>query len=215
MDWWHGFKGAAKRLDDIDLPTIGAMIGVGEDEIHAFMDVEAAGSGFDSQGRPKMLFEPHIFHRHLRGDRLTRAVNAGLAYRKWRPGNYPRDSYPRLEAAMALDETAALLSASWGLGQVLGENHKTLNYDTPQAMVAAFMEDEEAHLRGMVDFLIANNIDDDLRDHEWAVVARVYNGPGYKKNGYDRKLAAAFKRWQGIKDTPFDRTEPKSEHDNA
>ena len=25
------FKGAAKRLDDIDLPTLGARIGVGED----------------------------------------------------------------------------------------------------------------------------------------------------------------------------------------
>lgn len=26
------FKGAAKRLDDIDLPTLGARIGVGEDQ---------------------------------------------------------------------------------------------------------------------------------------------------------------------------------------
>lgn len=39
------FKGRAKRLDDVDLPRIGHQIGVGEDEIHAFMDVEAAGSG--------------------------------------------------------------------------------------------------------------------------------------------------------------------------
>ena len=57
MTKWNDFKGAAKRIEDTDLPRIGATIGVGEDELHAFMDVEAAGSGFDSAGRPKMLFE--------------------------------------------------------------------------------------------------------------------------------------------------------------
>ncbi|WP_245477717.1 MULTISPECIES: hypothetical protein [unclassified Mesorhizobium] len=46
------FKGAAKRITDLDIPRIGATIGVGEDEIHVFMDVEAAGSGFDRSGRP-------------------------------------------------------------------------------------------------------------------------------------------------------------------
>ena len=55
------FRGKAKRLDDIDLPRIGARIGVGEDEMHAILDVEAAGSGFDAQDRIKMLFEPHVF----------------------------------------------------------------------------------------------------------------------------------------------------------
>lgn len=57
MEIW---KGKAKRIEDIDLPRIGAMIGVGEDEIHAVLDVESAGSGFDSKGRVKMLFEPHV-----------------------------------------------------------------------------------------------------------------------------------------------------------
>ena len=65
MTSWNDFRGAAKRLDDIDLPRLGERIGVGEDEIHAFMDVEAAGSGFDKHGRPKMLFEPHVFYRNL------------------------------------------------------------------------------------------------------------------------------------------------------
>lgn len=201
---WNGFKGAAKRLDDIDLPRIGQRIGVGEDEIHAFMDVESAGFGFDSQGRPKMLFEPHVFYRHLTGDQRDRAVKEGLAYRRWGAHPYPHDSYPRLMQAAAIDEAAALKSASWGLGQVLGENYRMLGYESPQAMVMAFMDDEEAHLKGMVDFLIANHIDDDLRAHEWAVVARVYNGPGYRSHGYHTKLAAAFKKWRGIRDTPLE-----------
>jgi hypothetical protein len=40
MDW-AGFKGAAKRIEDVDLPRIGHMIGVGEDKIHAVLDVES------------------------------------------------------------------------------------------------------------------------------------------------------------------------------
>jgi len=200
---WNDFRGAARRLDDIDLPRIGATIGVGEDEIHAFMDVEASGAGFDKEGRPKMLFEPHVFYRNLAGARRQRAVEAGLAYPTWRAGNYPKDSYPRLARALAIDETAALKAASWGLGQILGENHRIVGYETPQAMVRAFMDDEERHLEAIVAFLIANRLDDDLKHHRWSVVARVYNGPGYRRNAYDTCMAAAYAKWAKIKDTPW------------
>lgn len=198
------FRGAAKRLDDIDLPKLGARIGVGEDEIHAFMEVEAAGSGFDSKGRPKMLFEPHVFYRNLSGEKRGRAIAAGLAYPKWGTQPYPKDSYPRLIKAMQIDEAAAIKSASWGAGQILAENHLLVGYPTPQAMVKAFMDDEEAHLEAMVNFLIAKGIADDLRAHRWSEVARVYNGPGYKKNAYDVKMAKAFAKWKAIRDTPYD-----------
>lgn len=201
MPNWNGFRGAAKRIDDADLPRIGAMIGVGEDELHAFMDVESAGSGFDRQGRPTMLFEPHVFYRNLSGDLRARAVAMGLAYPKWKPGAYPADSYPRLLKAVEIDERAALLAASWGSTQVLGENYKECGYSTPQALVRAFMDDEENHLLGTVKFIIATGIADDLRAHRWAKVARVYNGAGYSKNHYDTKMASAFAKWKRIKDT--------------
>lgn len=196
------FKGQAKRLDDIDLPLIGRQIGVGEDEIHALLDVESAGAGFDRQGRPKMLFEPHVFWRELGpGAKRDKAAEAGLAYPKWRR-NYPADSYPRLIEAMKIDEEAALRSASWGLAQIMGFNARTVGYATAKDMVLAFMEDEEAHLRAMVLFIVKNGLADHLRMHNWKAFARGYNGPGFAKNGYDRKLAQAFARWRKIKDTP-------------
>lgn len=197
------FIGQAKPLDDIDLPRIGWQIGVGEDEVHALMDVEAPGSGFDDVGRPKMLFEPHKFYWNLRGQQRVTACEQGLAYPKWGTKPYPKDSYPRLQRAMVINESAALKSASWGRGQVMGEHHAMLGYPSVQAMVLAFAADEEAHIQGMVDFIKANHIDDDLRAHRWAIVARVYNGPSYAKNQYDTRLAAAFAKWQRIRDTPF------------
>ncbi|AZN72245.1 DUF3380 domain-containing protein [Georhizobium profundi] len=203
MSDWNSFRGAARRLDDIDLPRIGHRIGVGEDELHAFMDVEAAGSGFDRQGRPKMLFEPHVFHRNLTPARRSKAVKAGLAYARWGEKLYPSDSYPRLVEAMAIDETAALKAASWGLGQILGENFAMVGYESPQDMVWAFMEDEEHHLEAIVDFLIGANLDDHLRNHRWEDLARGYNGPGYAKHNYHGRMAAAYAKWAKIADTPW------------
>ena len=203
VDRWNGFKGQAKRIEDDDLPRIARTIGVGEDELHAFMDVEAAGTGFDKQGRPKMLFEPHVFWRNLPKALRSTAQAQGLAYPKWRRGAYPNDSYPRLYAAMAIHEEAALKACSWGLSQILGENYRIAGYDTPEAMVRAFMDDEDNHLEATVLVLVSMGIDDDLRAHRWEVVARYWNGPGYREHGYHTRLAAAFARWQRIKDTPY------------
>jgi len=197
------YKGAAKRIDDVDLPRIGSQIGVGEDEIHAFMDVEASGSGFDAEGRVKMLFEPHIFWRQLgAGEKRNAAWSKGLAYEKWKAGAYPRDSYPRLIEAMKIDETAALKSASWGAGQIMGFNHIHAGYATPQAMVEAFAADEENHLQAMVNVIKAFGIDDDLRAHRWDVIERVYNGGGFG-GAYAAKMAKAYAEWQKIRDTPW------------
>lgn len=197
------FHGRAERIDDLDIPRIGSVIGVGEDEIHALMEVEAGGSGFDSRGRPKMLFEPHVFYRNLSGTERQQAVDEGLAYPKWRSGNYPSDSYPCLMQAYAINPEAALRSASWGRGQVLGENYALCNYASAHDMVQAMMDDEAAHIQAMIDFIVANNIDDDLRAHRWETVARVYNGPGYAVHNYHGRLEAAYRKWRGIKDTPW------------
>ncbi|MCA0947338.1 N-acetylmuramidase family protein [Salipiger pacificus] len=198
------FTGAAKPLEDIDLPRIGAQIGVGEDELHAVMDVEAKGTGFDSLGRVAMLFEPHVFYRELGpGAARDKAVGQGLAYKNWGARSYPSDSYPRLLAAIQIDEEAALRSASWGLGQMMGFNAQMVGFPTARVMVEAFAEDEEVQLRAMVDYIVAAGLDDELRRHDWAGFARGYNGPSYAFHGYDKKLRSAFLKWDAIPDTPI------------
>lgn len=200
---FNNFKGKAKRIDDIDLPRLGAKIGVGEDEIHAVLDVESAGTGFDSKGRPKMLFEPHIFYRELKdAGQRNRAVREGLAYKSWKR-NYPKDSYPRLERAMKINQTAALRSCSWGLGQIMGFNHSLAGFNSVEEMILAFMEDEDKHLEAMVDFIINAGLDDELRRHDWVGFARGYNGSSFAKNKYHIKLANAYAKWAKIKDTPY------------
>lgn len=196
------FKGRARRLDAWDFGRLGRLLQVGEDELRAVVEVECAGSGFDARGRPKMLFEPHVFWRELGEAKRRLAETQGLAYPRWGSRPYPADSYPRLALAMKVDRPAALRSASWGLGQVMGFNHRAAGYASAEEMVAAFCDDEERHLEAMVRFMQSENLDDDLRRHDWSGFARGYNGAGYAKHGYHTKLAAAFARWSRRPDTP-------------
>ncbi len=196
------FAGRAKRLEDIDLPRIGHEIGVGEDEIHAVMEVEAAGSGFDKMGRVKALYEPHIAWRQSKGETRDLLAKEGLAYPKWKR-DYPADSYPRILKAYEIAGDVALMSTSWGLGQIMGFNHAAAGYKTARAMVEDFADGEDNQLEAMIRFIVTNGLDDEIRRHDWAGFARGYNGAGYKANSYDTKLAAAFAKWQKIKDTPW------------
>lgn len=201
-----GFVGAATKLADLDLPRIGALISVGEDEIHAVIEVETKGGGFDKLKRPRILFEMHVFWRNLTPAKQKIAAAQGLAYAAWKPGNYGAESeqYPKLFRAMAIDETAALAACSWGLGQILGENFKAAGYASPQAMVSAFVASGEAEqLAAMVRFIKAKGLDKYLRARNWPKFAEGYNGAGYKANAYDTKLAAAYAKWAKIPDTPF------------
>lgn len=204
------FTGTGKRLSDIDLPRLGSDIDVGEDEIHAVLDVECRGKGFDTKGRPAMLFEPHIFYQQLKNaglkNELKQAVAQGLAYPRWRR-NYPKDSYPRLIKAMRIHREMALRSASWGLGQIMGFNCSMCGYSSAKAMVSDFKRGEDVQLEAMIRFIVSAGIDDELRRHDWRGFARIYNGPGYEKHGYHTRLANAFAKWSKIPDTEWKREE--------
>jgi len=207
------FVGKAKRLEDLDLPRLGHRLGVGEDHIHMFLEVETRGKGHDDQGRSIILFERHVFYRELKKlpdkSYLKRAVAAGIA--NPRAGGYGKFSsqYDKLSKALAIHETCALLSCSWGLGQVMGFNHLAAGYPTVQEMVLAFKDDEETQLEGAVNFILYNKIDDELRackpgePETCRAFASRYNGSGYRRNNYHVKLAESLLKWSRIKDTPW------------
>jgi len=51
---------------------------------------------------------------------------------------------------------------------------------------------EPEQLDAFVQFVKNAGLDDELRRLDWAGFARGYNGPAYKANHYDEKLAAAY-----------------------
>jgi len=145
--------------------------------------VETKGCGYLPDRRPVILFERHIFHKQTEG-----------AYGSPEPGGYlgGAKEFECLEEAMALAAHAALNSTSWGIGQVMGFNSKLAGFPSVEAMVEAMIAGEDAQLAAVANCLRANKLDRFLAAHQWEAFAMEYNGPNYKENNYDTKLAAAY-----------------------
>jgi hypothetical protein len=177
---------AKPKLSDADLCRNAKRIRTGVAEIKTFLAVETRNKGFDAQDRPLVLFERHHFHRLTRGkfDESHPDLSNKVA------GGYGTSAsqYGRFSRAFQLDPQAAMKATSWGLGQVMGFNHLVAGYPTVDEFVEAMKESEGKQLDASINFIIHNNLDDDLRDHSWASFAKGYNGSGYKKNQYDKKL---------------------------
>ena len=183
------FTGNPAPLTDADFERAAKAIGCTVAAIRAVAEVESRG-GFFADGRPKILYERHIFSRLT--NRKFDAAHPKIANPK--TGGYiggPAE-YDRLAEAIKLDRTAALKSASWGAFQIMGFNHKTAGFADVEAFVKAMVSGQGAQLDGFVKFIKSNGLDDELIRQDWAGFARGYNGKDYAKNKYDIKLAAAF-----------------------
>lgn len=198
MSEFRNFKGEALPLTDGDITTIAGYLGCHIAALRAVLAVESDGEGFGSDGRPRILNEPHIFYRELgAGAKRDKAVQAGLAYRKWGAKHYPRTQaarYDWLAKAMAIDEEAALKSCSWGLGQCMGFNYKLCGYASVQEFVRAMMHSAGAQLYAMARFIVSSGLQKHLRKLNWRGFAKGYNGSAYASHGYHTKLANSYAR---------------------
>lgn len=182
----------------------------------AIAEVESAGrTHWVVRGKemPAMRFEGHIFHKLLSGRERRAAVRQGLASPRSGRVKMPRSyagRYDLLARAMKIDEDAALQSASWGLGQVMGFNWKSLGFDNVQDLVAMAHQGAAGQVELMVRFIERNNLTKFVKAKNWAAFAKRYNGPGYRRNRYDTKMAAAYKRW---KKRPAGGTDTKGDDD--
>jgi hypothetical protein len=190
-------------LTDADYERAAKELNVEKAAIRAVAEVESAGSGFLPDGRPSILYEAHVFHRATMGKHASATDSKGkkLSSSKWDRTLYGATGawqHSRYEAARALNADAANKACSWGMFQILGDNHKACGFDTSQEFVdAMWTGGAPAHLDAFVKFLKANKLDAPLRAKDWKAFAKGYNGPAYAANQYDQKMAAAYKRAKG------------------
>lgn len=190
------FQGTALPLDMDGIEAATELLKVGVAELVAVGTVETRGFGYLRDRRPLILFERHIFSRET--NHQFDSTDPAISNPK--PGGYGPSGapqYDRLMRAIAFNRDAALRSASWGLGQVMGFNAQTAGFADAETMVVEMMDSENAQLLAMATFI--NNqpgAAKALRNHDWAGFARIYNGPNFAINKYDVKLAAAFQGFQ-------------------
>jgi hypothetical protein len=187
------FQGTAWALSSDGVAKVASDLSVHAAEIFTIMAVETRGCGYLSDRRPQILYERHKFHKHT--DR-KHSEHSDISHAK--AGGYSANGaleYVRLGRAVALHRTAALCSASWGLGQIMGENFASAGFKNVENMVEAMLRSEDEQLAAMAAFLKnKKGLLPALQAHDWATFACKYNGPKYAVNQYDVKLADHYKK---------------------
>jgi hypothetical protein len=163
--------------------------------IKAVAEVETKGSGFLADGRPTILFERHYFRRFTSGafDESNPVVSNKDAGGYGAGGD---NQYAKLDQAYALNQDAALKSASWGRFQIMGANYSQAGYSSVSEFVSSQLESADNHLDAFTTFIEKDKgLLNALRDKDWTKFARGYNGKDYWKNDYDSKMKAAYEKF--------------------
>lgn len=191
---------AAPAVTDVDIAGIALRLGCAPRQLRAVAAVESGGSAFDRHGRPKILFERHLFNRFT-GGRFPRSAWCDPV-----PGGYNDGSWNDLVQAAAQDVDAAFASVSWGRFQVLGAHAGSPRYDrmldlgfsSPADLAWSTVGSEAGHYELLARYVDAAGLRRPLqrlstnpKDNE--AFAAGYNGPGFKRFAYDQKLADALR----------------------
>lgn len=169
--------------------------------LKALVEVETSGDAnwlVEGKILPPVRFEGHVFYRLLQPqpDKLAEAVKQGLANPKIGAVANPRAyeaRYALVERVRAIDDEAGCGACSWGIGQVMGANFAQLGCHSAVDVSLKAMTGLDGQLELMRAYLVSNGLVGPLNRHDWATVARGYNGAGYAANRYDVRLAEAYK----------------------
>ncbi len=173
--------------------------------VRAYAKVESGGkSGFGTDGLPVIAFEGHLFrrytkkrydetHPHLSYPFVT---NAGP---EWQKNNKDQaTAWKTLKEADGLDHEAAVMSASWGMFQIMGFNHAAAGFTDVDAFVEAMKLGERQHLDAFLKFCLADRrLVKAMEDKDFKTMAEIYNGAEQK--GYNVKIEKAYKELSATK----------------
>lgn len=191
------------RLCDHDFADMAQRLGVEEAALRAVVEVECSSrGGFLTDGRPRILFEGHIFWKQL----LARGINPeplaaahpDILYPRWTRTHYKggKGEWERFERAAAISPEAAVESASWGLFQIMGFHWKSCGCASPSDFRRRMESSEREQMALALKFLEKTGIVRWLKTKDWCTFALRYNGSGYKANRYDERLAAAYRKFK-------------------
>lgn len=182
-------------------------LGVNAAVLKAFTDVESKGAGFLANKKPVILFERHVFYREvakLKGDATAKEFQVrdpSICHPSWDKSVYlgGMREYERLDKAINFNKTAALKATSWGLFQIMGNNHVYCGYTEVDTYVGDAYISETMQFKALLSFLKnypvkvrGKTLLQAARDLDFVTLAEIYNGSGYAANQYDVKLKKAF-----------------------
>jgi len=173
------------------IEEIAKRLGCEARQIQAVAKVESSGASYDKNGRPKILYERHLFHK------ATKGVASPSLYSNAIRGGYNEDSWFKLGLACAVDVDAAFGSVSWGRFQVLGKWWKELKFESPFHLAASTIENEAGHYELLARYVEGFGMKEEIRmisakEADCRPFAKGYNGVAYDDGDYDGKIARAY-----------------------
>lgn len=193
-----------ERLTERDYIEVANRLGVEPEAIKAVVDIEAGKDhrGFFKPGLPLINFDLTMFRKFAgkSGINLAR-YNRTHAAVFTRPnarahGSTQAAQQHRLRTARSIDDETAVMGTFWGMFQIGGFNYRQCGCETVDEFVRLMSYSELEQLELFAAFITNGGMLDDLKNKNWAAFARKYNGAGYAKRGYHKKMAAAYKKFK-------------------
>jgi hypothetical protein len=177
----------------------------------ALLAAESAGRAYGPDGRLLIRFENHIFYE-MWGKHNQAQFFALFRFdgdQRWRGHQWRPDAHAEWQnvhvddqamewrvflLARQLDDTAAMLSISMGLPQIMGFNHAMIGFGAVQEMLRAFQASVAHQIAGFFHFVEARNLAAPVRAGDLRTFAAGYNGSGQAETyaGIIRSYAAAL-----------------------
>lgn len=185
--------------------------------VRALIDVESGGSGFNSDGSVKILFERHIFWSRLQipgreiNPKRIATEHPELCGQYWDPKRYPYgpvlSQWPKVYSIVAWAQKndpqhwesykrAAYESCSYGLFQILGYHYEKAGFPTVYDFKHGMEESEARQLEISLGWMNKSGVLQPLRERNWTRFVRLYNGPA-NIAVYSAKLQEAYDYWSG------------------
>lgn len=180
---------------DAIVAKLSAEYGIDPRLAQAVIKVESGGAAFHDD-LVTMRFEPHVFKSRF--DALF-AEYFQLGDPQWDGGQHRYNDngtwkafhgdqsaeYRAQRLATHIARWAAMESASYGLGQIMGFNYRACGYDSAESMAAAFQSSEDAQVKAMFEYFRHSGALDCLRAGDLVGFARIYNGPAQARRYAD------------------------------
>ena len=177
------------------IKNVAVTFGLSPGNVASFVEVETGGKGFSVDGKITIQFEPAWFKKQapFAPSGLWSVNKVDVQVKEWTAFN----------DAFAKNPTAAMLSTSIGLGQIMGFHYKRLGYNT----VGEMWDDAKKGLDRQI-WQLCKCISTDIKlkscllAGDWDGVATLFNGAGYKalaakygREPYNISMAKAAKKY--------------------
>lgn len=190
----------AKYLLLADFQAAATDLGCEVAAIKAVQETETSGAGFVYTGKVRILFERHWMYRFLQRKlpaaqfQKIQAANPDIINEV--AGGYATGptlaaraiaEYTRFSRAFAIDPVCAMMSASWGLFQIMGFNASFAGFKNADgtANVGPFVDsmkvNEKQQLKAFVSFIktyAGGGLWTAIKQRDWIKFAQLYNGMG-------------------------------------